>query len=175
MLGIDGRPELERAIVRIAANVAAHAPHARIVGFELQEQFQADAEAMIGFVASPPFGSLVMVGTGGTMVELYADKAVGLASVERDEAPRMIASTRLGKLLAGYRNLMPETDTSQLAELVVNVSMLADDLGDIIAACDLNPVLIRKGSGEVRLVDALMLVRREAEPFRQRTAAPVAG
>jgi len=175
MLGIEGRPELERAIVRIAANVAAHAPHARIVGFELQEQFQADAEAMIGFVASPPFGSLVMVGTGGTMVELYADKAVGLASVERDEAPRMIASTRLGKLLAGYRNLMPETDTSQLAELVVNVSMLADDLGDIIAACDLNPVLIRKGSGEVRLVDALMLVRREAEPFRQRTAAPVAG
>ena len=39
---------------------------------------KADAEAMIGFAATPPFGSLVVVGTGGTMVELQADKAVRL-------------------------------------------------------------------------------------------------
>jgi acetate---CoA ligase (ADP-forming) len=157
MLGIAGRPELENAIAKIAANVAAAAPQARIDGFELQEQFKGDAEAMIGFAATPPFGSLVVVGTGGTMVELQADKAAGLAPIEIDEAAEMIAATRLGKLLAGYRNLMPEIDTSKLADLVVRTSRLAADLGDLVTVCDLNPVLVRKGSGAVCLVDALML------------------
>lgn len=157
MLGVGGRSELEDAIARIAANVAAASPQARIHGFELQEQFQGDAEAMIGFAATPPFGCLVVVGTGGTMVELQADRAVGLAPLEKEDATGMIEATRLGKLLAGYRNLMPKTDTSELAELVVRTSRLAADLGDLVTACDLNPVLVRKGSGAVRLVDALML------------------
>jgi hypothetical protein len=155
-LGINSCPELKNAISQISANVIAAAPKARIDGFELQEQFQGDAEAMIGFVAAPPFGSLVVVGTGGTMVELQADKAVRLAPIEMDEAKDMIATTRLGMLLAGYRNLMPKTDMSKLADLVVRTSILAADLGDLVTACDLNPVLVRKQSGEVRLVDALM-------------------
>jgi hypothetical protein len=158
VLGVEDCAGLENAIARIAANVAARAPQARIEGFELQEQFEADAEAMIGFAAAPPFGSLVMVGTGGTMVELYADNAVGLAPIEPDEAKSMISSTRVGKLLSGYRDLIPETDAGELARLVARISMLADDLGDLITACDLNPVLVRKGSGEIRLVDVLMLL-----------------
>jgi acyl-CoA synthetase (NDP forming) len=157
ILGIGSRPELENATARVAANVAAAAPQARIDGFELQEQFQADAEAMIGFAATPPFGSLIVVGTGGTMVELQADRAVRLAPIEIDDAAGMIEATRLGKLLAGYRNLMPKTDTSKLADLVVRTSRLAADLGDLVTVCDLNPVLVRKGSGAVCLVDALML------------------
>ena len=157
MLGIAGRAQLENAIAQIAANASAATPQARIDGFELQEQFQADAEAMIGFAATPPFGSLVVVGTGGTLVELQADTAVGLAPMEMDDAVGMIEATRLGKLLAGYRNLMPATDISQLADLVVRTSQLAADLGDLVTACDLNPVLVRKGSGEAKLVDALML------------------
>ena len=120
---------------------------------------------MIGFAATPPFGSLVVVGTGGTMVELQADRAIGLAPMERDDAMGMIEATRLGKLLAGYRNLMPETDTSKLADLVVRTSRLAADLGDLVTACDLNPVLVRKGSGEVRLVDALMLSGASSQSY----------
>lgn len=98
------------------------------------------------------------------MVELYADKAVKLAPVKQDEASVMIASTRLGRQLAGYRNLKRETDTSKLAGLVARVSTLAADLGDLIIACDPNPVLVREGSGEVRLLDALMLLRNDAQP-----------
>src|SRR6185312_11496084 len=157
VLGIDSLAALENAITQIAANVKAAAPKARVDGFELQEQFQGDVEAMIGFAAVPPFGSLVVVGIGGTMVELQADKAVRLAPIEMDDASAMIEATRLGKLLAGYRNLIPETDTSQLADLVVRASMLAAGLGDLGAACDFNPVLVRKETGEVSLVDALML------------------
>lgn len=156
MLGIEDRAQLESAMARIAARAAAAAPQARIEGFELQEQFQADAEAMIGFAAAPPFGSLLVIGTGGTTVELQADRALRLAPIEIDDAATMIESTRLGKLLGGYRNLIAKTDTNKLAELLVRASRLAADLGDLVTACDLNPVLVQKVSGEVRLVDVLM-------------------
>ena len=44
-----------------------------------------------------------------------------------------------------------------LAGLVSNLSELAADFCDLVPECDLNPVLIRKGSGEVRVVDALFV------------------
>jgi acetyltransferase len=69
----------------------------------------------------------------------------------------MIAATRLGVALGGYRNLIPKTDTAALARLTANLSELAADLSGHIAECDLNPVLVRKGTGEVRVVDALLV------------------
>src|SRR5262249_55280712 len=136
VLGIDSAPALEYAIERIAGNVAIAAPQARIDGFELQEQFQGCAEAMIGYAMAPPFGALVVVGTGGTLVELQADRSVRLAPIELDEASGMIEETRLGKLLSGYRNLMPQTDMSRLMDIIVRTSKLAADLGDLVTACD---------------------------------------
>ena len=101
----------------------------------------------------------MVVGTGGTMVELVNDRSVDLAPVSQEHATAMLRQTRLGKLLDGYRNLMPKTDLAQLATLLKNLSDLAMDLGDIIVACDLNPVLVKKSTGEIRVVDALMIAR----------------
>lgn len=147
---------LEAAIAAIEANIRERAPDAAIDGYELQTQFDGDLEAVAGFVAAPPFGSKVIVGTGGTLVELYADRALGLAPLDCDEAQDMIAATLLGKRLGGYRNLIPETNTGPLADLLVCLSNLAQDFGDEILECDLNPVMIRKGSGECMVVDVLM-------------------
>lgn len=157
VLGVQDAAALKAAISGIARSVDAAAPHAVIQGYELQEQVAGDAEAVVGFAAAAPFGSLVIAGTGGTLVELVADRAAALAPVSSGEAGEMLRRTRLGKLLGGYRNLLPRTDLSQLAALVANVSELALDLGDLLGACDLNPVLVRKGTGEVRVVDALLV------------------
>jgi acetyltransferase len=72
----------------------------------------------------------------------------------------LIAATRLGATLSGYRNLIPKTDIAPLAHLAANLSGLAADLSGDIAECDLNPVLVRKGTGEVRVADALLVARR---------------
>jgi hypothetical protein len=61
------------------------------------------------------------------------------------------------ELLDGYRNLNPRTDTAPLAGLVSRLSELAADFSDLLSECDLNPVLIRKGSGDVRVLDALFV------------------
>ena len=69
-------------------------------------------EVMVGFKATPPFGALMVVGTGGTLVELQSDRSLRLSPVSEAEAIAMIDSTRIGAVLAGYRNLIPKTDTT---------------------------------------------------------------
>ncbi|GHD55348.1 acetyl-CoA synthetase [Thalassobaculum fulvum] len=159
VLGVKDMDGLAAAIARIADNVAAAAPGAAIDGYELQREVRGDLEAVVGYVASPPFGVKVMVGTGGTLVELTGDLAMGLAPLTVADAQALIASTRLGRRMDGYRNLIARTDTRPLAELVANLSRIAHDLGDRITSCDLNPVMISAGSGDVAVVDVLMTVR----------------
>lgn len=159
VLGVHDRDGLLAAIARIADSVATAAPDAAIDGYELQREVRGDLEAVVGFVASPPFGVKVLVGTGGTLVELTDDLAMGLAPLTVADAQALIASTKLGRRMDGYRNLIARTGTQPLAELVSNLSLMARDLGDRIIACDLNPVMIRAGSGEVAVVDVLMTVR----------------
>lgn len=159
VLGVTDMDGLRAAITRIAGNVATAAPGAAIDGYELQREVCGDLEAVAGFVASPPFGVKVMVGTGGTLVELTGDLAMGLAPLTAADAQALIASTKLGRRMDGYRNLIARTDIRPLAELVANLSLLARELGDRITACDLNPVMIRAGSGEIAVVDVLMTVR----------------
>ena len=158
-LGIADAPALQAAMERIRHSVLAARPGARITGFELQEELIDCVEAAAGFIAAPPFGALTMVGTGGVLVELEGDRVVELSPFSRERAAAMIRRTRLGARLGGYRKLMPETDPTGLADLVARLSELAAGLCGQIAECDLNPVLIRKGSGEVRVVDALMVAR----------------
>jgi acetyltransferase len=156
-LGIRDASGLRAAVALIERNVRENVPGAVIDGYELQEELVDCVEAMAGYQATPPYGALVIAGSGGVLVELAADKALSLCPVTPAEAAAMVAGTRLGKTLAGYRNLMPRTDTAALAALLSSLSELAADFRDVLTECDLNPVLIRKGSGEVRVVDALLV------------------
>jgi acetyltransferase len=156
--GVEDEEALDQALASISAAVSSGLPHAAIDGFELQEELRDCLEAMAGFTRSPPFGALVTVGTGGTLVELDPDRALGLAPVSAEDAERMIRETRLGRRLTGYRRLIPCTNLRPLARLVAELSTLATDLGDTITACDLNPVMVEKDSGAVRVVDALFIL-----------------
>ncbi|NEI97899.1 acetate--CoA ligase family protein [Rhizobium ruizarguesonis] len=148
---------LSDAIMRIARNVATAAPAASVDGYELQEQFVGDLEAMAGFTSAAPFGPMLVMGTGGTLVELAADRAVGLAPLDQQQARDLLRQTKLFRRLNGYRNLMPKTDITELAELGAKLSRLASDFEGILEACDVNPILVRRETGELRVVDALFI------------------
>jgi acyl-CoA synthetase (NDP forming) len=157
ILDVGDEDALRSAIATIGSRVGAAMPDATIDGYELQEQVLEGIEALAGFTSAAPFGQLVVLGSGGTLVEIMADRAVKLAPLSKDEAGAMLDRTKLAKILDGYRNLIPKTDKLHLIELAVNLSRLASDLDGIMLACDLNPVVVRKGTGEVRIVDALCI------------------
>ena len=159
VVDVDDADALTEAIELIDANVRTACPRARIDGYELQRMAPHDGvEGLLGFVADPVFGAVVSVGTGGTLVELEADVGSWVAPLSSAEAKTTIARTRLGARLDGYRNLLPATDCTGLADAMVSLSWLAHDMAGLIAACDLNPTIITPGTGAVTIVDVLVLL-----------------
>jgi acetate---CoA ligase (ADP-forming) len=113
-------------------------------------------EVALGVVRDPLLGPLVVVAAGGTLVELVADRAVGLPPLDRESALAMIGRLRVATLLQGYRGA-PAADVDTLADAVVSLSRLAVELGDQLDALDLNPVVVTPSAALV--VDALLLTR----------------
>jgi hypothetical protein len=162
--GVLSPEELVSACGLIMERVRSARPGVTVDCFEVQEQVSGQQEAAVGFAADPVFGALVSVGTGGSLVELLRDMRVGIAPVGLEEAALMIHGTRLGQLLSGYRNLLPETSVGPLADLCVRLSWLARDFQGLLCACDLNPTFVELSSGRVRIADALLVAPERLGP-----------
>jgi acetyl coenzyme A synthetase (ADP forming)-like protein len=106
-------------------------------------------ETIAGIVRDPGFGPLVLFGMGGTAAELLGDRTLRVAPLTVEDADEMVRSLRCSPLLTGYRGSTP-TDTSALAELLLRLSILGQQVPQI-AELDLNPVIA--GPDGARVVD----------------------
>jgi hypothetical protein len=113
-------------------------------------------EVGLGIVRDDQFGAFVMVGAGGILVELLEDRAFVLPPVDRERALEILSRLRLWHLLEGVRGA-PRVDIEAVADAIVALSRLADDLGGVIDALDVNP-LIATPDGCLA-VDALVVPR----------------
>ncbi len=157
VLNVRTQVELEDAWSTIHSNVLSARPGAKIDGLELQPYYDNWLEGFLGFVGDSRLGAALGVGMGGVLIELLDDAARAVAPIAHAEASDMILSTRLGRVMDGYRSLHPMTTTDQLADTLVRLSWFAHDFAGVIAEADLNPVLIQPGTGRVALVDILLI------------------
>lgn len=118
----------------------------------LQSMVDGAIEAFIGVSRDPQLGPVISVGMGGVLVELIADVTSGPAPLDADAARNLIASTRLGSLIAGYRGARPG-DFESLVGLVVRVSQIATEWTELVEL-DLNPVMVLEVGEGVVIVDA---------------------
>jgi acetyltransferase len=114
-------------------------------------------EVILGLLRDPDFGPVVVFGSGGILVEVLEDSALRLPPLSHEEALEMIHGTRGVRLLRGFRGRAP-ADLDALADALVRLSQLAVDLGDLIAALDINPLIVLPRGQGVRAVDALVEV-----------------
>ena len=114
-------------------------------------------EFALGAVNDAQFGPLVMVATGGSLIELLEDRVVSRAPVDRAQAERMVARLRFAPLLEGIRG-GEAADTAGFITAIVRFSRLAHDLADAYEQIDVNPVIV--GPGGAMAVDALVLTKR---------------
>lgn len=113
-------------------------------------------EVLIGSTEDPNFGSLVVFGMGGIMVELLGDVAFRIHPLTDVDAAEMVRAVRGFPLLEGYRNL-PVGDIVALEQALLRVSAMISALPEI-AEMDLNPVkVLGPGEGAV-VVDARIRV-----------------
>lgn len=96
-------------------------------------------ELIIGAKIDYQFGPIILLGIGGTGVEIYQDISLKMAPLSNSDVSSMVESLKGVKLLKGYRGAEP-IDMAALTRLVHRFSILVMDLADRIDTIDLNPV-----------------------------------
>jgi acyl-CoA synthetase (NDP forming) len=105
----------------------------------LIEPLVSGIELIIGAKIDYQFGPVILLGIGGTGVEIYQDAALRMAPLADGDVSSMVASLKGAKLLQGYRGAEP-IDMAALTRLVHHFSGLVMDIADSIDSIDLNPV-----------------------------------
>jgi acyl-CoA synthetase (NDP forming) len=146
---------------RIRENLKAAEPTAQFAGVLVVEQAQNGIELVLGVQRDPEVGPVVMFGTGGVYLEVRRDVAFGAVPLSESRARAMIAKTSAGRLVGGYRGA-PAADIDSLAQALVGLSRLAEDLGERLESVDLNPVLAVPGQTGILALDALIVLRKGA-------------
>jgi acyl-CoA synthetase (NDP forming) len=127
-------------------------------GYLVAKHVAGGIETVLGVARDPEMGPVVMFGVGGILIELIADVGFAPPFLDHDHAAELIAATRAGRLLDGYRGGAP-ADRPALNAALVDLGRLARDLCDIIESVDINPFLVcRQGEGAFAL-DALVVLR----------------
>jgi acyl-CoA synthetase (NDP forming) len=138
----------------ILERAAAMSPPPRLNGVVVQQMIEPGLELVIGGRCDPAFGPLVVVGFGGTLVELLRDTVVALAPVSAADAKVMLHRLAGYPLLLGYRN-SPPVDIAALCEVIARASEFLSDHRDGVGELDINP-LIANARG-LTAVDALII------------------
>jgi acetyltransferase len=157
-LNLNSSEEVRTAYEQIVERAAAERPEADVQGVTVQTMNQArdGFEMILGAKKDPTFGSVLMVGMGGTAAEVFRDRALGLPPLSERLARRMLESLQSWPLLRGYRG-QPPVDLDRLIEILMRVSYLIADYPEI-KEIDINPLLVTPD--DVVALDARVIIDR---------------
>lgn len=117
-------------------------------------------ELAFGALHDAQFGPIVLVGAGGVLIELLADRRFAVPPFDAVRAQRLIDGLSLRRLLDGVRGA-PPVDLGAVSRALARFSVMTADLAGLIGEVDVNP-LIAGPQGCVAL-DALVVPRTAME------------
>lgn len=139
------KSELKGVVVGIGDDDAlreAYKHFRRIDGFcgMLVESIAAGVEVIVGAKIDYQFGPIILIGMGGTAVEIYQDTAIRMAPLIERDVWSMVGSLKARRLLEGYRG-SEAVSMEALVETMLTFSDLVLTLGERFESIDLNPVM----------------------------------
>ena len=146
MLDLTSEQEVTEAADTLMKSARAAHPDAAIDGF-LVQQMVSGVEAIVGIHTDPLYGPLLLIGSGGILVELLRDVTQRLLPVSPEDVGSMIDSLKLNALLAGYRG-RPAADRTALEAAALSLSRFYLDHRARIAEIEINPLIVR-GTGAI--------------------------
>ncbi len=111
-------------------------------------------EVILGSSTDPQFGPVLLFGAGGSLVEVFQDRALGLPPLNTTLALRMIERTKIYKALQGVRG-RASVDIDALERLMVRFSLLVIE-NPWIKEIEMNPLLA--SSERLLALDARVLL-----------------
>lgn len=118
------------------------------------------AELLLGVIGDPIFGHYMVVGCGGTLVEILADRQVLILPAADDQVREALSKLRIAPLLHGYRG-QPGADIDAIVGCIQNLSQFVADHRKQLLEVDINPLIV--GSKGATVVDALVVLRGEPD------------
>ena len=117
-------------------------PQARINGVTIQPMSgkKRGREIYIGLTTDVPFGPVITFGSGGTMIELIADRAMELPPLNQFLARRLIERARVSTLLGEWRGA-PAADVEAVEQILLRVSEMVCELPQL-REMDINPIIV---------------------------------
>ena len=106
----------------------------------LVEEMVRGVELIVGAKIDFQFGPIILLGIGGTGVEIYRDITLRMAPLGQRDIESMIKCLKAHQILEGYRGSKP-ISLIELSRLLATFSGLVMDLERLIESIDLNPVI----------------------------------
>jgi len=147
-LGVTSPAGLTAAYTDLAARLG---PRATIC-----EMAAPGPELIMGMARDQALGPLIVTGPGGVLANYFSERTVALPLLAPPAAAAMISRLRFAEVLAGVRG-SPPCDLSAIASALVSFCALVAELGDLLEAFDVNPLIC--GPSGVVAVDALAVTR----------------
>src|SRR5690348_13397593 len=159
VLNLNSAAEVKKAFNDITARVKKIKSKPKLEGILIAQQVKADLELVVGASLDAEMGPVVLFGTGGVDIELMKDVALAGAPLDEAEAKQLIARTKAGVKIKGYRG-KPALHEPSAVKALVGLSNLMADAGNRIASIDVNPFLINSKVGVA--VDGLIVLNNAA-------------
>jgi len=124
-----------------------------IEGFEgvLVDETVTGVELIMGAKNDAQFGPVVLLGIGGTGVEIYNDVAIRMAPLEERDVEDMIRCLKGRELLLGYRG-QSAIDLEGLTEILLTFSNLVMDMATYFESIDVNPLMCSAVIADARII-----------------------
>ena len=143
-LHLPSPASVREAWANILASVSSKAGRDHFQGVLIQPMIEREGiELILGCSSDPPFGPVLLFGSGGAMVEVYRDTALGLPPLNRALARKLMEGTKVFAALKGIRGCAP-VDLHAIETLLMRLSRLVLEQ-PWIAEIDINPVLASPG------------------------------
>ena len=155
-IGLADERDLTGAWERMSRRLDETGKRGVIAGFLVQEMAHDGLEVFAGVNTDPDWGPVLAFGAGGVLVEALGDVALRPLPLRDGDAEAMIAETRAGALLAGYRG-RPPGDLAALARCLTALADFAWAERHHVAEIDVNPIVVSARGCAV--VDALIVPR----------------
>jgi len=155
-VGLADERDLTGAWERMSRHLDETGKRGVVAGFLVQEMAHDGLEVFAGVNTDPDWGPVLAFGAGGVLVEALGDVALRPLPLRDGDAEAMIAETRAGALLAGYRG-RPPGDLAALARCLTALADFAWAEREHVAEIDVNPIVVTERGCAV--VDALIVPR----------------
>ena len=132
IVGIDSQRKLKSAYQKLK----------RLDGFRsmMVEETVHGIELIVGAKNDYQFGPVILIGIGGTGVEIYQDTSIRMAPITSIDIDSMLGDLKAYPLLEGYRGSTP-VNLNKIKDLLLSFSGLVLELEDTFESIDLNPVM----------------------------------